>query len=74
MSGEQCQAWVDEPPHYWRRHQCSRRATTDRLGGHAPGDSDAPVHLKLCTQHGKAVDQRGTYLMTRWARDARPRS
>lgn len=66
----QCQAQVDEPPHYLHTHQCSRRAITDRFGGHAPGNPDAPVHLQLCAQHARLVDKRGTRMLTNWARDA----
>jgi hypothetical protein len=67
-SEPQCQAHADEPPHYLHTHQCSRRATTERIGGSSPTHPDAPVHLKLCTQHARQVDRRGTFLLTNWAR------
>lgn len=72
MSDERphCEAYVDEPPHYLHTHQCSRRASTDRLGGHAPSQPDAPVHLQLCAQHARQVDRHGAHLLTNWARDA----
>lgn len=68
---EQCEAYVDEPPHYLRTHQCSRRSTTDRLGGQAPSPLSAPVHLYLCAQHARMVDRWGAHLLTEWARAAR---
>lgn len=54
-----CEAQVDEPPHYFHTHQCSRRAATDRHG------------MPLCGQHARQVDRRGAHLIDAWKRGAR---
>lgn len=56
-----CRGRADEPPHYLRTHQCSRRATTERTSEGAS--------MPLCTQHARMVDRHGAHLLLDWFRD-----